>query len=148
MIWFWGFWHSNIKEAMHLVFDKPCDSTSILKAFPSKLDIKRHSPSIFYISTSLAIQQAFSEPSLVNLITKDTHLVFSISITSCTHFPMFSSSLLFFLISLISTWAIGWPIWSHDVISNNVEFWHEQTQTRLCSFLLSLETLNDFRSIA
>ena len=30
-------------------------STSILKAFPGKLDIKRHSPSILYISASLAM---------------------------------------------------------------------------------------------
>ena len=29
--------------------DKPCDSTSILKALPGKLDIKRHSPCILYI---------------------------------------------------------------------------------------------------
>ena len=28
------------------------DSTSILKAFPGKLDIKRHSPSILYINRS------------------------------------------------------------------------------------------------
>ena len=30
-------------------------STSVLKAVPGKPDIKRHSPSILYISTSLAI---------------------------------------------------------------------------------------------
>ena len=30
-------------------------STSILKALPGKLDIKRHSPSILYISASLAM---------------------------------------------------------------------------------------------
>ena len=30
-------------------------STSVLKALPGKLDIKRHSPSILYISTSLAM---------------------------------------------------------------------------------------------
>ena len=29
---------------------KLCDSTSILKALPGKLDIKRHSPSILYLS--------------------------------------------------------------------------------------------------
>ena len=28
---------------------KPCDSTSVPKALPSKFDIKRHSPSILYI---------------------------------------------------------------------------------------------------
>ena len=34
---------------------KPCDvSTSILKALPGKLDIKRHSPSILYIPTQMA----------------------------------------------------------------------------------------------
>ena len=54
-------------------------STSILKALPGKLDIKRHSPSILFISASLRCQQAFSKPCLVNLISKDTHLVFSIS---------------------------------------------------------------------
>ena len=46
---------------------KPRDSTSVLKALPGKLDI----------SASLLIQQAFSKPCLVNLIPKDTHLVFS-----------------------------------------------------------------------
>ena len=30
-------------------------STSVLKAMPGKLDIKRHSPSILYISASLAM---------------------------------------------------------------------------------------------
>ena len=54
-------------------------STSVLKALPGKLDIKRHSPSILYISRQASrCQQAFSKPCLVNLISKDTHLVFSI----------------------------------------------------------------------
>ena len=53
-------------------------STSVLKALPGKLDIKRHSPSILYISVSSRCQQVFSKPCLVNLISKDTHLVFSI----------------------------------------------------------------------
>ena len=86
----------------------PAMSTGVLKALPSKFDIKRHSPSILYISAILAMltsilgsllgkldikdshlvfsisrqtsrcQQAFSKPCLVNLISKDTHLVFSI----------------------------------------------------------------------
>ena len=30
-------------------------STSVLKALPGKLDIKRHSPSIFYVYTSLSV---------------------------------------------------------------------------------------------
>ena len=34
------------------------------------------------------------------------------------------------------------------VISNNVAFWHEYTQTSLCSLLLSLETPNYVRSVA
>ena len=55
-------------------------STSVLKALPGKLDIKRHSPSILYVSWQVSrCQQAFSKPCLVNLISKDTHLVFSIS---------------------------------------------------------------------
>ena len=84
-------------------------STSVLKAMPGKLDIKRHSPSILYISASLPLTtsilndlsgtldfkghspstlyitaslpmtHAFSKPCLVNLVSKDTHLVFSIS---------------------------------------------------------------------
>ena len=29
---------------------KPCDSTSLFKALPGKLDIKIHSPSILYLS--------------------------------------------------------------------------------------------------
>ena len=31
---------------------KPCDSTSVLKALPGKLDIKRHSSSILYANKS------------------------------------------------------------------------------------------------
>ena len=91
-----------------LYLDKPGDSTSVLTALPGKLDIKRHSPSILYISASLAMsthilkafpgkldiqrhlvfsmsrqdslcQQAFSKPYLVNLCSKDTHIVFFIS---------------------------------------------------------------------
>ena len=54
-------------------------STSVLKALLGKLDIKRHSPSILYISASLAMSTAFLKPCLVNLISKDYHLVFSIS---------------------------------------------------------------------
>ena len=34
------------------------------------------------------------------------------------------------------------------VISYNVAFWHEKTQTSLCSLLLSLENPNDVRSVA
>ena len=44
-------------------------STSVLKALPGKLDIKR---------LASGSQQAFSKPCLVNLISKDTHLVKSI----------------------------------------------------------------------
>ena len=36
-------------------FTKPCDSTSVLKALPGKLDIKRHSPSIYYLSSLVAL---------------------------------------------------------------------------------------------
>ena len=45
--------------------DKPHDSTSILKALPGKLDIRRHSPSILYISARLAIQQAYSKLDII-----------------------------------------------------------------------------------
>ena len=55
-------------------------SSSVLNALPGKLDIKRHSPSILYIWQASRCQQAFSKPCLVNLISKDTHLVFSISL--------------------------------------------------------------------
>ena len=55
-------------------------STIVLKALPGKLDNKRHSPRVFFISRQASrCQQAFSKPCLVNLISKDTHLVFSIS---------------------------------------------------------------------
>ena len=36
-------------------------STSVLKALPGKLDIKRHSPSILYISASLAMSTSVLE---------------------------------------------------------------------------------------
>ena len=53
-------------------------STSVLKALPGKLDIKRHSPSISISRQASRYQQAFSKPCLVNLISKDTHLIISI----------------------------------------------------------------------
>ena len=49
--------------------------TSILEALLCKVDIKRHSLSW----QATRCQPAFSEPCLVNLISKDTHPVFSIS---------------------------------------------------------------------
>ena len=58
---------------------KPRDVNKHLKALPGNLDIKRHSPSILYISASLAMSTSISKPYLVNLISKDTHLVFCIS---------------------------------------------------------------------
>ena len=75
-------------------------STSVLKTLPGNLDIKRHSPSIRYISASLAMQQAFSRPCLVNLISKDTHLVFSISRQASRCQQAFSKPRLVNLISL------------------------------------------------
>ena len=54
-------------------------STNIRKALPGKLDIKRHPPCILYVSASLQCQQTFSKPCLINLISKDTHLVYSMS---------------------------------------------------------------------
>ena len=36
-------------------------STSVLKALPGKLDIKRHSPSILYFSASLAMSTSVLE---------------------------------------------------------------------------------------
>ena len=47
-------------------------STSVLKAEPGKLDIK-------------TIQQAFSRPSLINLISKDANLVFYLSVYPLIH---------------------------------------------------------------
>ena len=58
-------------------------STRILKALPGKLDIKRHSPSIFYISVNLTMSTSILLPCLVSLISKDNHLVFSISQQPC-----------------------------------------------------------------
>ena len=49
--------------------------TSILEALLCKIDIKRHSLSW----QATRCQPAFSKPCLVNLISKDTHPVFSIS---------------------------------------------------------------------
>ena len=71
-----------------LRFAKPwCDNvlqpkpaaTSVVRALPGKLDIIRHSPSIPISWQALRCQQAFSKPCLVNLISKVTHLVLSIS---------------------------------------------------------------------
>ena len=41
---------------MHVaLLGKPHDSTSILKALPGKLDIKRYSPSILYVSVLMKL---------------------------------------------------------------------------------------------
>ena len=70
-----------ISKDTHLLFISASltMSISVLKALPGKLDIKRLSPSILYISASLAMSTSISKPCLVSLISKDTHLVFSIS---------------------------------------------------------------------
>ena len=53
--------------------------TSVLKALPGKLDIKRHSPRVFSISRQASrYQQAFSKPCLLNLKSKDFHLEYSL----------------------------------------------------------------------
>ena len=66
---------------------KPRDVNMRSQALPGKLDIKRHSPSILYISASLAMSTCVLKPCLVNLISKDTHLVFSIprQASRCQH---------------------------------------------------------------
>ena len=43
-------------------------STSVLKALPGKLDIKRHSPIILFLSTALAIDVFFILIALLFLI--------------------------------------------------------------------------------
>ena len=53
-------------------------STSVLEALLGKVDIKRHSPSILYTSASLARSTSVLEALLGKLDIKDTHLVFSI----------------------------------------------------------------------
>ena len=66
-----------ISKDTHLVFSISRQASWFNKhsqALPGKLDIKRHSPSILYISASLVIQHASSKSCLVNLISKDTHL--------------------------------------------------------------------------
>ena len=73
--------------------------TSVLEALPGKLDIKRHSPSILYTSASLAMSTSVLEVCRVNLISKDTHLVFSISRQASLCQQVFSKP---FLVNLIS----------------------------------------------
>ena len=55
-------YQARLQERMLNRSAEPRDSTTFLKA----------------LLGSLAIQQAFSKPCLVNLISKDTHLVFSL----------------------------------------------------------------------
>ena len=57
---------------------KQTKSTSVLKALPGKLEIKRHSPSIFYILASLGTSTSILYISESLAISKDTHLIFSI----------------------------------------------------------------------
>ena len=47
-------------------------STSILKALPGKLDIKRHSPSIFYLSNLNGFAQYIPETATAELFTIKT----------------------------------------------------------------------------
>ena len=54
-------------------------STSGLKAMPGKPDIKRHAPSILYISASIAMSSSVLKALPGKLDIKDTHLVFFIS---------------------------------------------------------------------
>ena len=54
-------------------------SSSALEALPGKLDIKRHSPSFIYVSTSLAMSTSVLQALPGYLISKDTHQVLSIS---------------------------------------------------------------------
>ena len=54
-------------------------STSVLKALPGKLDIKSLSPSILYILASLAMSTSVLKALPCKLISKDTHLVLSVS---------------------------------------------------------------------
>ena len=74
-------------------------STRILKPLPGKFDIKRPSPSILYISASLAMSTSVSKPSLVDLLSKDTHLVFSISQQAFRCQQAFSKPCLVYVIS-------------------------------------------------
>ena len=58
-------------------------STSVLSALPGrpKLDIKRHSPGIFYVSASLGMSISVLKALSGKLdISKDTYLVFSMYI--------------------------------------------------------------------
>ena len=54
-----------------------------------------------YLSASIAIQQAFSKPCLVNLISRVTHLVFSIQQNTKTPFNMF-----YVVITFIICWCL------------------------------------------
>ena len=64
----------QLELGFSIYLSKPHDSKSVLKALPDNCDIKRHTPSIS--GQALQCQQAFSRPCLVNLISKDTHLVY------------------------------------------------------------------------
>ena len=55
-------------------FGKPRDSTSVLKALSGKLDIERHSPSILYLSSLVAL------PGVLGTVVGD-----SLFIVSCSH---------------------------------------------------------------
>ena len=74
-------------------------STNVLEALPGKLDIKRHSPSILYISASLAMSTGVLEALPGKLNIKDTRLVFSISRQASRSQQMFSKPCLVILIS-------------------------------------------------
>ena len=51
----WSTWYQRHSPSILYISATLAVSTSVLKALPGKLDIKRHSPSILYISASLVM---------------------------------------------------------------------------------------------
>ena len=99
-------------------------SSCVLQALPGKLDIKMLSPSILHILASLAIQQAFLKPCLVILISKYSHLVFSVYWQVKHTCPYWCTLCALWIDPPISTVTLipsQYEPW--HVISNNMVFW-------------------------
>ena len=77
---------------------KACNSTSVLEALPGKLDIKSHSPSILYVSASLAMSTRVLEAMPGKLDIKILSPSFLCILT--THAPIGTHFVLYGLIHL------------------------------------------------
>ena len=85
-------------------------STSVLKAEPDKLDIKRHSPSIIYVYDVIINNDLLQHVCLVHMVISVNRNVFVQKISHATMFMCFRNYSLHLLILLYYSMS-AWYIW-------------------------------------